>query len=156
MSIVESVAQQIGEDVLQTAKDYGWNEDIGRKESAFAYVLRKQYEKGVEEANVFHIMEIGKYKRTVTLQRRVAQLQGQRIGVLEVQLASLQGTDAANRFIDNAKFSALNAEGKLSYPIQVQAPCRAQQVDSKMVCKCGNMWNPYNEFWPACRINHGN
>lgn len=151
MSVIESIAQQIGEDVLQTAKDLGWTDDIGRKESAFDYILRKQYEKGVEEAAVMDITELGKYKRTVTLQRRVSQIQTQRIAVLEAQIASMQGGLAALKFTRSMNASALNAEGKLNYPIQVEAPCRAQQVDGKMVCKCGNLWNPYSEFWPVCR-----
>lgn len=151
MSIVESIAQQIGEDVLKTAQDYGWTEDIGRKESAFEYILRLQYEKGVQESALIDITELGKYKRTVTLQRRVNQIQGQRIAVLEAQIASMQGGEAAMKFINTAKATALNSEGKLNYTIKVNPPCRAQQVDSQMVCKCGNMWNPYSEFWPACK-----
>lgn len=151
MSIVESIAQQIGEDVLKTAQDYGWTEDIGRKESAFEYILRLQYEKGVQESAIVDITELGKYKRTVMLQRRVAQITSQRIAVLEAQIASMQGGEAAMKFINTTKASALNSEGGLSYKIKVDPPCRAEQVDNQMVCKCGNLWNPHSEFWPACK-----
>ena len=151
MSLTESVAAKIGEDVLKTAKELGWNDDVGRTESAFQYVMRMQHEKGVQESAVAEITELGKYKRTVTLQRRLVQMKDDRIRILEAELASLQGGEAAVKFVRQGGGSPLNSSEQLSYRIKVQAPCRAEQVDSQMVCKCGNIWNPYSEFWPACR-----
>jgi len=151
MTIVDSVSQQLGNQVVEAARELGWNDDASRHESALQFLCRMNYEKGVQDGAVVSIQEVGKYKRAVTLQRRVGQIQTQRIKSLETELATFQGGAAAAQTIRQGKVSGLNSEGNLSYKVKVEPPCRAEQVGEQMVCKCGNIWNPHSEFWPACK-----
>lgn len=73
------------------AADMGWspNDLPADVDSALAYMLRKNYEKGVTDWANAQIPEMAKYKNAIDLQKRVIELQRLRIIELENRVREL-------------------------------------------------------------------